>query len=187
MKEFLKKYYLYIGIVIIAMISLLISYDFEKEPEITMNYNTNEQEVNKSYIYIDIRGSILNPGVYKVEAGTRLFQLINISGGYTEDVNDTVVNQSMLLRDEMYIYIPNIYEESTSFDMNSNTSNDIIVNINTATRSELETLPGIGPSTAQSIIDYRDEITRFTVIEDIMNVPGIGENTYNDIKDIITT
>ncbi|AIO19503.1 ComE operon protein 1 [Candidatus Izimaplasma bacterium HR1] len=186
MKEFIKKYYIYIAVVVIVLISVVLSLDFEKEPNIIVPITENEQVVNKSYIYIDIKGSVLNPGVYKVEAGTRLFQLINLSGGFTEEADHAVVNQSVLLYDEMYIYIPNISEDYTGNIYVNNENSNGVVNLNTASKSTLETLPGIGPSTAQSIIDYRDNISSFNSIEDIMNVPGIGEATFNEIKTLIT-
>ncbi len=90
----------------------------------------------------------------------------------------------MLLKDEMYVYIPNIYEDYKGTNIDNST---LLVNINSASKTELESLPGIGPSTAQSIIDYREQIKIFDDIEDLMNVPGIGETTFNELKDLITT
>ena len=188
--EFMKKYYLYIGIGLFAVISVLLTLDFDKEEtnDLTPFYeSSNQYEI---YIYIDIRGSVLNPGVYKVEEGTRLFQLISLAGGLTMDANELVINQSQLLIDEMFVFIPSVIdidENSVDSNLNDPKESDGKVDINSATKTELETLPGIGPATAQSIIDYRNDIGEFLTTEDIMNVPGIGENTYNDIKDIITT
>ena len=186
MMEFIKKYYVYIVVGIVVLGSVILSIDFQKEQNNIVQNVINEQIVKKEYIYIDIKGEVLNPGVYKVEEGTRLFQLISISGGMTEEADQEVVNQSILLQDEMHIYIPNIDEEYEGTIGTNNESNSNIVNINTASKSQLETLPGIGPSTAQSIIDYREDISRFNTIEDIMNVPGIGEATYNEIETRIT-
>ncbi len=186
MKEFVKKYYIYIIIIVVSVFALFLSWDFDKEPEVNLVNTISEQDVNNPYIYVDIRGSILNPGVYKVETGTRLFQLISLSGGFTDDVKENVVNQSVLLEDEMYIYIPNINDDIEQGSSNSDNVDSKLVNINTASKTELETLSGIGPSTAQSIIDYREEHGEFLSIEDLMKVPGIGEATFNDIKSDIT-
>ena len=187
---FMKKYYLYIGVGLFAAVSLLLTMDIEKTEiaEFSTIHDTDNQI--ETYIYIDIRGSILNPGVYKVESGTRLFQLISRAGGLTMDANELVINQSELLVDEMFVYVPSIDEidgNSVDIVIGNSTISKGKIDINNAAKIELETLPGIGPATAQSIIDYRDEITDFTTIEDIMNVPGIGETTYNEIKDLITT
>lgn len=186
MKEFMKKYYIYIAVGVVTIIALLLSIDLEKEPEINVPNIVSEQEVEDSFIYIDIRGSVLNPGVYKVESGTRLFQLITLAGGFIEDVKENVVNQSMLLEDEMFIYIPNIYDEVDDITSGQTININETVNINNATKVELESLPGIGPATAQSIIDYRNDIGEFGSVEDIMDVPGIGESTFNEIKALIT-
>lgn len=186
MVDYIKKYYLYIIVGIVVTISLVLSIDFEKTPEISVPIQVIEQEVNKTFIYIDIRGSVLNPGVYKVESGTRLFQLVTIAGGYTDEVNDSVINQSVLLEDEMFIYIPNVHDKEVEIITGNNSNNSKLVNINEASKSELEGLPGVGPSTAQSIIDYRENVDAYIDIEDIMNVPGIGESTFNEIKSLIT-
>lgn len=186
MKEFIKKYYLYILVGVITLTALLVSIDFNIEDEVSYPNMIHEQTEEDNYIYIDIRGSVLNPGVYKVIDGTRLFQLINLAGGFTDDVNEHAVNQSVLLKDEMYIYIPNIYDEYIGVSDQNNDDGSSLVNINTASKSLLDTLPGIGPSTAQNIIDYRTNNGNFKTIEDLMNVPGIGEATFNEIKSKIT-
>jgi competence protein ComEA len=189
--EFLKKYYLYIGIGLFALISLVLTIDIDSEEvvaDLPVIYDTENQL--ETYIYVDIRGSVSNPGVYKVEDGTRLFQLISLAGGLTMHANELVINQSQLLTDEMFVYIPNVIEVDNDIPIidggNTSNANDKI-DINSATNTELETLPGIGPSTSKNIIDYRTEISEFETTEDIMNVPGIGEATYNEIKDLITT
>ena len=184
MKDIIKKYYIYIIIGVLTVLSLILSFDYNKSDEIIIETPIYEQEVNNTFIYIDIGGSVLNPGVYKVERNTRLFQLIIKAGGLTKEANELLINQSMLLKDEMYVYIPNIYEDYKGTNIDNST---LLVNINSASKTELESLPGIGPSTAQSIIDYREQIKIFDDIEDLMNVPGIGETTFNELKDLITT
>lgn len=188
--NFLKKNYLYVGIALFAVISLLLTIDVKQEEtnDIPKVYETDNQFA--TYIYIDIRGSVLNPGVYKVEDGTRLFQLISLAGGLTNDANELVINQSQLLIDEMFVYVPCINESEKSNSLVDTDGDSILnpkININHASQAQLETLPGIGPATAKSIIDYRDNISSFNSIEDIMDVPGIGEATYNEIKTIIIT
>ena len=188
--EFLKKYYMYIAVGLFAIVSLLLSIDTNETESSDYTPTFASENLIETYIYIDIRGSVLNPGVYKVLDGTRLFQLISLAGGLTMEANEQVINQSQLLEDEMFIYVPNLEENVDSIgdagEIN-NVSEDEKIDINKSSKSELETLPGIGPSTAQNIIDYRTEIEEFISIEDIMKVPGIGEVTFNEIKDLIIT
>ncbi len=186
MKTIIKKYYLYIIIIVITLISLIIA-NWPNDEVISYEPVKNDViEVEIEYIYVDIKGEVSNPGVYKLEKNTRLFQLINKAGGLKEDADQFAVNLSLLLTDEQVIYIPNVSEEIPRIDTIITDEGNDLININIATLSELETLPGIGPSTAQSIIDYREDTTQFMSIEEIMDVPGIGESTFNEIKNLIT-
>ena len=134
-----------------------------------------------------LKGEVKNPGVYKLESDARLFQVISLAGGLSNEADSLGINMSILLRDQMSIYVPSIYDNVpivvTPIDENPD---DRLIDINQAGALLFETLPGIGPSTAQNIIDYRDEYGYFDVIEDIMNVPNIGESTFENIKDLIT-
>ena len=174
----MKKYLRFVisGIVLIAFIlgGILIDFNHSRaEDEVVDNSYT------VSYIYVDIKGAIKNPSVYRVTGGTRLFQLIEIAGGLTSDCDTKNINLSKKLNDEESIYIPFLGDEISSIGEN-------LVNINTATKDELDSLPGIGAVTAQAIIDYRTNIGVFKKIEDIMNVSGIGESSFEKIKDYIT-
>lgn len=187
MKDILKKYYIYITIFIIIIIAIIFIPVREEEQvlqfePITSNEPSNEPE----YIYIDIKGEVNNPGVYKVLKESRLFQLLLLTGGTTSEADTLAINLSLKLYDQQVIYIPSFDDEyQTIIEVIDNNSLGII-NINSASLELLDTLPGIGPSTAQSILDYRTETGFFESIEDIMNVTGIGEATFNEIKDLIT-
>ena len=113
------------------------------------------------FIYVDIKGAVYNPGVYKVSNSTRLFQLITKAGGLLKNADEISVNFSILLLDEQVIYIPRIGELVPTDVNQEDEDTEGLININDATLIELETLPGIGPSTAQSIIDYRIEFGDF--------------------------
>ena len=191
-KIYIKKYYLYMIIAFVTLGGLLMTYiPGDEEIQAYDPLPAKDVEPIIEYIYVDIKGYVYNPGVYKLEKDTRLFQLITQAGGLIGDADEQAINLSMLLKDEQVIYIPSINE--IYLDVNEDTIDDFVddgettININTSSKTALETLPGIGPSTAQSIIDYREENGEFMTIEDIINVPGIGESTYNDIKDLITT
>ncbi|KFZ27159.1 MAG: ComE operon protein 1 [Candidatus Izimaplasma bacterium HR2] len=187
MRDFIKKYYIYLAITVIAITIILLLPLGEEEQSIAFEPITTEDLTEEpEYIYIDIKGQVQNPGVYKVLKDSRLFQLVSLAGGTTGNADTLAINLSLKLYDQQVVYIPS-YEDSYPIiiDVIENNSNGII-NINSASLELLDTLPGIGPSTAQSIIDYRTEIGFFESIEDIMSVTGIGEATFNDIKDLIT-
>ena len=156
---------------------------------------------NKIVIYIT--GTIKNEGVYELEENSRIADSIEKAGGLTEEANINNINLAYVLQDGMKVYIPkkgesvnemndntNVYvsrEESVtknSEKIGSNSNTDKI-NINTATQKELETLPGIGEATAVKIINYRNKNGKFSCIEDIKKVSGIGDSKYYKIKDLI--
>jgi len=187
MKEIPKKYYMYIAIVLIIIILIIFIPIGETEEKIEFEPNTNivHQDIPE-YIYIDIKGQVQNPGVYKVTTNSRLFQLLNLAGGTTSKADTLAINLSLKLYDQQVVYIPSFDDNYPIISEVSDDSSQKVININSASLQLLDTLPGIGPSTAQSIIEYRNEVGFFERIEDIMNVTGIGESTYNEIKDLIT-
>lgn len=137
-------------------------------------------------IAVYITGEVEKPGVYYMNAGTRIVDLIDECGGLKKDACLDDVNLAQILEDSDKIDIPKIssdIEEADTTESSSGTSSGK-VNINTASKEELKSLNGIGDTLAQNIIDYRNT-TKFESIEDIQNVNGIGESKYESIKDYI--
>lgn len=202
-----KKTKTYILIIIILAV-IVYQILTKKEDYIESNTNSNilisyqennelneEDKTDKIVIYIT--GAVKNEGIYEMEENSRIADCIEKSGGLTEDANINNINLAYIIQDGMKIHIPKNGEDTNSLIDNTNTyvtkenddketSKSNKININTATQTELESLPGIGPSTATKIIDYRKKIGKFNSIEDLMEVSGIGENKYSKIKDLIT-
>lgn len=127
-------------------------------------------------------------GVYSVEEGARVFEVIEKAGGLTEDASVEQINQAEAVSDGQKIVIPAKGEELLAaevYDISGKASRGLI-NINTADSQTLQEIPGVGPATAEKIIAYRTENGRFAKIEDIRNVSGIGEKTFEKLKDKIT-
>ncbi len=167
-------------IIVPAIISFILIVTFI--PIFTVKADSNEEAISGyqvSYIYVDIKGAVKTPGVYRITSNTRLFQLVEIAGGLTTDALVKNINLSQKLTDESSFYIPFFNDEESSV------SETELININSASLAILDTLPSVGESTAQNIIDYRKNIGSFKAIEDIMNVSGIGEATFYKIKDYI--
>ncbi|MHB1347519.1 MAG: helix-hairpin-helix domain-containing protein [Candidatus Humimicrobiaceae bacterium] len=149
-----------------------------------------EKSVTKIRVYIC--GKINKAGVYEINNGTRVIDLIELAGGADPDAFLESINLAELLSDGQKIYIPSKLEaggfENNNFQNSSlqASSKGKLVNINFASASELEILPGIGPELAQRIVDYRNNSGVFKSKEDLKNVSGIGEKKYEALKDFIT-
>lgn len=139
-------------------------------------------------IYIDIGGCVYNPGVYKVKAGTRLFEVIEKAGGLTDDADIDSINRAEEVYDgqKLIIYSVDSDNEYGDLAVSPQQDSDGRININTADSSLLQEIPGVGPTTAQKIIDYRESNGKYKSIEDIKNVSGIGDKTFENLKDYIT-
>ncbi len=137
------------------------------------------------YIIVYISGEVKNPGVYKVLENTRLYQVITQAGGLTKNADNHAINLAQTLTDERHIIIPSI-EETNPTDSNNNDQNtNDAISINEASKTTLETLPGIGSVTAQHIIDYRTSNGPFTTLDELLNVTNIGVSTYETIRPLI--
>lgn len=153
----------------------------------------SQQEVNstQSHLYVDIGGEVMKPGVYEVSDGTRLFEVIDKAGGLTEDADIDGINRAETVQYGQKIMIgrhgENPDENRDSYSANNVTdSGEGKVNINTADAAALQTIPGIGPSKADRIIEYRESEGKFNEIDDIKNISGIGNKTFESIKEYIT-
>lgn len=200
-------------IVILVMVYTVSFFVDNEEHTITeakeVESDSIEKEVLKEIIKVDIKGAIKNPGVYEIDSGSRVIDVINIAGGVTKKANTNYINLAKTVENEMIIWIYTneeienfkkqdvIYEyvdkecncpsvsTSACVDKEQGGSMNKLININKASKDELMTLTGLGESKALSIIEYRNN-TPFTKIEDIKNVSGIGDSVFEKIKNFIT-
>lgn len=153
--------------------------------------STDEDMPNTVKVFVC--GAVNNPGVYELESGARVCDALALAGDFAEDADTEYLNQAAGLTDGERLYVPKEDEtdlEYTGFSEDANTQDGSIdssglVNINTASESELRTLPGIGEVKAGAIIAYREEHGNFTSIEQIKQVDGIKSGLYDSIKDKI--
>jgi len=162
------------------------------------------EEQEEKIIIIDIGGAIQNPGIVKLKEGSRVFDAVEGAGGLTGNADTLNVNLAACISDGDKIYIPNKNESSqdntqagiitssvskgvvSQNHIESSSISNSLININQASSEQLQLLNGVGPSTAQKIIDYRQSAGGFKKIEDLMNVSGIGSKTFEKLKDKIT-
>lgn len=154
----------------------------------------SKKAIAASEVYVDVDGAVVTPGVYRLREGARVAQAIDAAGGLTPEADVAGLNRASKVVDGQKIYVPHVGEQQTvdvvagsgpgEASTGASVASDL-VNINTANASELQTLSGIGPSMAQSIIDERTQNGPFTSIDDLMRVSGIGEKKFAKIKDCI--
>lgn len=139
-------------------------------------------------VVVDVGGAVIEPGVVELDAGSRVADAIEAAGGLAIDADCTTLNQAQLLQDGQKVYVPKEGEIDASGALVDSSTQEAgqaattLVNINTATLEELDALPGVGPATAQAIIDDREANGPFASEEDIMRVSGIGEKKYEKLK-----
>ncbi|MGN0680840.1 MAG: helix-hairpin-helix domain-containing protein [Candidatus Fimisoma sp.] len=157
-----------------------------KETDTDQSIVPYEENATESEIYVDIGGCINKPGVYKIATGTRLFQVIEKAGGLSEDADTDSINMAEEVYDGQKIMIYSANGTGSEEQKYADASDDGKININRADSDELEKIPGVGPATAKKIIEYRTNNGNFSSIEEIKNVSGIGEKTYESMKEYIT-
>ncbi|NEY19725.1 competence protein ComEA [Bacillus ginsengihumi] len=161
--------------------------------------NTADQSATENQdIYVDVKGAVNNPGVYKLSGNERVQDAIQDAGGFKKDADQNQVNLAQKVQDEMVVYVPEVGENqlptvnsassSSAAEQGESSlqSSNNLVNINTADETELQTLTGIGPSKAAAIIEYREKNGFFKKVEDLKNVSGIGDKTFEKIQSSIT-
>jgi len=211
-----KKEKILFFIILSIMILIIIYYMYHTlyKEDLRFSYNNNliennliqnTEELNTSYsetleenfIVVYICGAVKKNKVVTLKENSRICDAIDATGGLTKEADLTNINLAYILEDGEKVYIPKKGEETenisssrtegssyTNYSSNSLKHNKI--NINKATQTELETIPGVGPSTALKIINYREEIGKFSSIEDLKNVSGIGYAKFEKMKDYIS-
>ncbi|WP_404346972.1 helix-hairpin-helix domain-containing protein [Sutcliffiella horikoshii] len=152
-----------------------------------------EVEVANQEVLIDIKGHVMQPGVYKMKTGDRIIDAVEKAGGFLEGADSDKVNLAALLADEMVIIVPKegevieeVVQQPVTNEIGHSGTSGGLVNINTASEEELTSLTGIGPSKAKAIVDYRTENGLFKKEEDIMQVTGIGQKSFEKLRNEIT-
>jgi competence protein ComEA len=148
----------------------------------------NVEKADSKAVTVCIKGEVTRPGVYRLRSGSIVEDLIKQAGGYTALANqDSKLNLARKLKDEDYIYVDN-KQDLTAVSAGAaapvpSNAEDGKININSAGLSELDKIPGVGPVTAQKIIDYREKYGVFNSIEDLKKIGGMGDKTIDKFRD----
>lgn len=209
--DILNKKQKAILIIIVIFIMLFIGYyiirkannskyiNLETEYKNSNNESEEEPIIDQAEIeeeiVIHITGAVKRQGIVKLRNGSRIADAIEAAGGTIKESDLSKINLAYLVKDGQKIYVPNINDKNIETNITEDAGDGVIkeeagqkggkVDINKASQTELETLSGVGPSTALKIINYRNENGAFKKIEDIKNVPGIGEAKFESLKDSI--
>lgn len=162
-------------------------------PPLTIASPTPRATPTIALVIVDVRGAVAKPGVYTLPAGSRVQDVLAQAGGALSNAETRPLNLARRLNDGEQLYVPTIGEATptpAAVPAKSGASSAKTptgkININTASVDELDVLPGIGPALGQRIIDYRKQNGAFGTIEDLKKVRGIGDKSFEEIKDLIT-
>lgn len=153
-----------------------------------------EEEACPKELVVYVCGAVNNPGIYILPEGSRLYEVIQMAGGITEDADTAYHNLARMIEDGERIYILSTLEtkeltigqQVSGEEANTPVQGNSLINLNTATAEQLMTLPGIGEAKAADILAYRAKIGSFTDIKELLNISGIGESRFEKIKDKVT-
>ncbi|MCI6676570.1 MAG: helix-hairpin-helix domain-containing protein [Clostridiales bacterium] len=185
----------YLVLVVVVIIAGLYYYSISQQPNWEVieetGTKTQEEELSEaaskpSVICVHVCGAVNKPGVYEGTEDLRLYQFIELAGGFREDALAEYLNLAQTVQDGMQIYVPSKQDMSQSAVSPMQSSGQQKLNLNTASKADLIQLPGIGDTKAQAILFYRDTNGAFQSIEQLMDVPGIKEATFEQIKNLIT-
>ncbi|MBB6448809.1 competence protein ComEA [Geomicrobium halophilum] len=202
-----QRYLLYGGSAIVVLITLFggvwmlkpskdVGLDADDERLFAEMENENHEELEKEQedmqeeegsIFVDVKGEVANPGIYELETEKRVDDAIRMAGGISEQGNKNGINFAERIQDEMVIYVPHEEEEDVDVWETQAQEGDEgePINLNEADENTLQQLTGVGPKTAEAIVQFREENGHFQQPGDIQNVSGIGEKTFEQLKDDI--
>jgi competence protein ComEA len=175
--------------------AILVSKQFVSSANVEVLQGTTEAQETNSEIVVEVAGEVVNSGVYKLSSGSRIEDALTVAGGFSEDADrqwvEKNLNRAAKLSDGTKIYIPAVNEQSTQSSASNNgvvqtvspPRGSGLVNINTASQSGLEELPGIGPVYAQSIIEHRP----YSTVEELLSSGALKKSTYEKVKDLVST
>ena len=209
MKDWMYEHKVYVIITVIIAFAAIFYFLEESKSSVSDVENIVPQEIKEEkdipqaqeeiqepeMIMVDVKGQVTMPGVYSSSQGERVIDVIHRAGGLTENADESQVNFAERVQDAMVIYIPAKGEEGVTVPAGttvnpSNTGgtsgNQAKINLNKADETQLQNLPGIGPSKAAAIIEYRETSGLFKNVEDLKEISGIGDKTFEKLKDLIT-
>lgn len=153
---------------------------------------SDQGDKNEGMVTVDVKGAVKTPGVYQLKSSSRVHDALLKAGGMTNEADLKSINQAQKLVDEAVVYVAKVGENVVDVTTNTSTSSATsqaksgLVNLNTATEADFQTISGIGQKRAQDIIAYREANGKFKSVDDLKNVTGIGAKTLEKLKEYVT-
>ena len=181
------------GVVVVVLVALAVTIVIgmlrtaRPEAVAVESSPASSDAVTAPAVFVHVSGAVAEPGLYHLAAGARVFDAVSAAGGFADDADSGAVNLARLIGDGEQLHVPTVAEAGETAERGGAESvTGGKVNLNTADLAALDTLPRVGPAIAQRIIDWREANGRFTSIEDLLSVPGIGEKMLAGIRDLVT-
>lgn len=181
---------LFASLVVGACVAVVAARGAPPQPELLLPRATPSSEASPTELYVHAAGALARPGLYRVEAGSRVADLLDAAGGPTPDADVDRLNLASRLDDGQRVYVPRLGETAEAESeggggdpVAGQTSGPL--DLNAATQAQLEELPGVGPSTARAIIEYRKRNGRFRAVEELLEVRGIGPAKFSEIEPLV--
>lgn len=137
-------------------------------------------------VYVHVFGAVVRPGLYRLDDGARVVDVIASAGGLAPDADESAVNLARRVSDGEQLRVPVVGEGLATSEAAPGVASDGRVNLNTADVSALDTLPRVGPAIAERIIQWREDNGPFTSVDDLLSVPGIGDKMLASLRDLVT-
>jgi competence protein ComEA len=170
-----RKKLIVTAVLLVTVLVLIFTGQSSSEP-VVVAAKTSKDVASVGSGYIHISGAVVHPGVYAIDSGARLFEIIALAGGFTKSADQSSVNLARVVVDGEQVLIASDGEQAVS---------DSLIHINRATAAELDVLPGIGPTLSQRIVDWREANGSFKSIEDLRSVAGIGDRLFAGIRNLV--
>ena len=165
-----------------------------KDEKSNKSNEISQAETEDQLVTVDVKGAVKKPGVYQLQSNSRVHDALEKAGGMTEEADLKSINQAQKLSDEAVVYVAKVGENAVDVTTSAPASatsgtgqaKSALVNLNTATEADFQTISGIGQKRAQDIIAYREANGRFKSVDDLKNVSGIGAKTLEKLKEYVT-
>ena len=171
-----RKKLIVTAVLLVTIVVLILTGQNSSEPVI-VQAKPKSSDTSFETGFIHLSGAVLHPGVYAIDSGARLFEVVTLAGGFTKDADQGSVNLARIVVDGEQVLISSEGADSSS---------DSLIHLNRASASDLDALPGIGPTLSQRIIDWREANGSFKAVEDLRSVAGIGDRLYSGIRSLVT-
>jgi competence protein ComEA len=157
------------------------------QPELLIPRAATPTSAVAQELYVHVAGAVARPGLYRVRVGSRVADVLDAAGGPTGDGDVHQLNLATKVDDGQRVYVPRVGEPPPAASDSGGGAGEAAgpLDLNTATQAQLEELPGVGPSTAKAILDYREKNGRFRAVEELLDVRGIGPAKFSEIEPLV--